>query len=218
MPAMIRLTLFDNDGTLSDSIPTCRQATNKALAGAELNPVSMTDIAKGMRLETVLRMMEHAGTDDRRLGEELAVSFYDHWEAISDETQIFPGIPDLLDVLADSGMLLGIVSNNRSDAVTRVMNSGGIMKYFPLIIGEDNADEPKPAPGGLLQACRTLGVSPVETVYIGDGPSDPLAARAAGITSIGVRWNTHDVADITAMGFDHLIARPEELPELLARM
>lgn len=214
---MIRLILFDNDGTLSDSVPTCRDATNVALAEAGLKPVSMMDIAKGMRLETVLRMMEHAGTEDRRLGEKLSASFYDHWEAISDETLLFPGIPELLETLADSGISMGIVSNNRSDVVTRVMSSGGIVKHFPVIIGEDNAEETKPGPGGLLQACRLCGFPPEETVYVGDGPSDSLAARAAGIISIGVCWNTHDVADISSMGFDRLIDKPSELPGCLPK-
>ena len=63
----------------------------------------------------------------------------------------------------------------------------------------------------LLQACRLCGVLPEEAVYVGDGPSDAIAARAAGMPSVGITWNSHDPADVRSMGFDVLIDKPSEL-------
>ena len=42
--------------------------------------------------------------------------------------------------------------------------------------------------GGLLRCCRLLGADPSECVYVGDSLGDGLAASAAGLRSVGVRW------------------------------
>lgn len=215
---MIKLLLFDNDGTLSDSVPRCQQATNYALAEAGFPGVSTAETAEGMRLETVLRMMSHAGSDDRDLGRQLAASYHRHSSPLVDETLLFPGISEMLESLSVSGYAMGIVSNNLSNTVERVLRANNVISHFPVIIGEDNADETKPRPEGLLQACRLCGYGAEVSVYVGDGPSDALAARAAGVISVGVRWNTHDPIDVSAMGFDYLIDSPGELKTLLGRL
>jgi len=46
---------------------------------------------------------------------------------------------------------------------------------------------PKPAPDPYLEACRRLGVKPgPEVVALEDSPTGVAAARAAGLTVIGV--------------------------------
>ena len=45
----------------------------------------------------------------------------------------------------------------------------------------------KPAPDGILEACRRLGVTPAETIMVGDSRFDEGAATAAGT---GFRWFT----------------------------
>jgi len=60
-----------------------------------------------MRLETVLRMMNHAGTDDRELGRELAASYHRHFSPLVDETLLFPGIPEMLESLSAAGYAMG---------------------------------------------------------------------------------------------------------------
>lgn len=218
MAAMIKLVLLDNDGTLSDSVPRCQQATNYALAEAGFPGVSTAETAEGMRLETVLRMMSHAGSEDTDLGRRLGASYHRYSSPLVDETLLFPGIQEMLQSLSAAGYAMGIVSNNLSNTVERVLRANNVISHFPVIVGEDNAEETKPRPEGLLQACRLCGFSVEETVYVGDGPSDALAARAAGIISVGVTWNTHDPADVGAMGFDYLIDSPGELKSLLGRL
>ena len=55
-----------------------------------------------------------------------------------------------------------------------------------LISGHDVA-APKPAPDPYLEACRRLGVEPgPEVIALEDSPTGVAAARAAGLTVIGV--------------------------------
>ena len=106
---------------------------------------------------------------------------------------------------------MGIVSNNISFVVDRVLRGNNIRHYFSVLIGEDNAEQTKPGPGGLLQACRIMGVDPDTCVYVGDSLSDCDSAAAAGMKSIGVTWNEHDPVDVRTLGFTTTIDSMDEL-------
>ena len=57
MPGKIKAILFDNDGTLSNSVPIIVQATNNALRSAGYDTVPDEEIIDGMRIKTIERMM-----------------------------------------------------------------------------------------------------------------------------------------------------------------
>ena len=61
-----------------------------------------------------------------------------------------------------------------------------------------------------------INVDPRHCVYIGDSPSDALAANAAGMTSIGVAWGSHSVESIQQAPFEYICSNVDELKELLA--
>ena len=215
---MKRVILFDHDGTLSDSIPAVITATNLALEEAGFPGKTDDEIVDGMRLETILRMMSHANTKDRILGEKLAALFYLHLDSYIDKILLFPGIKKCISKLHSDGYTLGIISNNMSDVVSRVITQTGISSCFTVIIGEDNAKEIKPAPGGLLQASRILGADPSKCIYVGDSLSDSLSASSAGMQSVGVGWNTHDKVEIESLGFTYTIKTPDQLPLLVDKL
>jgi phosphoglycolate phosphatase len=71
----------------------------------------------------------------------------------------------------------------------------------------------KPAPDGVLRACRQLGIAPARTACVGDFRYDLLAANAAGAVSILLARGQArpDYADLA----QHVIAELAELPEVL---
>ena len=69
--------------------------------------------------------------------------------------------------------------------VERVLAVHNLQGHFRIMHGADDVPAPKPAPDGLLLCCRELGQDASQCVYVGDSPSDGLAARAAGMKSIG---------------------------------
>lgn len=75
--------------------------------------------------------------------------------------------------------------------------------------------KPKPAPDGLLEVCKDLGLSPSDCVYIGDSPSDGVAAKAAGMPAIAVLWGSHGEENLRAAPFDHYCYTIEELKSVL---
>lgn len=65
-----------------------------------------------------------------------------------------------------------------AEEVLRVNDN--VKERFQAIHGADSVPAPKPMPDGLLMCCKELGLEPSECVYIGDSPSDAVAAQAAG--------------------------------------
>ena len=65
-----------------------------------------------------------------------------------------------------------------------------LAKLLPLldtVVGSDEVPHSKPAPDGILEACRRLGVAPAETIMVGDSRFDEGAAKSAGAD---FRWFT----------------------------
>ena len=63
----------------------------------------------------------------------------------------------------------------------------GFADRFDVVLSAHEVAAPKPAPDPYLEACRRLGVEPGPSVVaLEDSPTGVAAARAAGLTVIGV--------------------------------
>jgi phosphoglycolate phosphatase len=74
----------------------------------------------------------------------------------------------------------------------------------------------KPARDGLLLVCSRLGVTPAETLLVGDSTVDLATGRAAGVRVCAVAWGLGDRAALA--GADYLCDTPVQVAELLARL
>lgn len=207
----IQTIIFDNDGTLSNSIPVIIRATNIALASAGFVSSPDEEIIDGMQIGTVLRMKNHIKSNDDEMADYLTSEFYRQMDLLIGEIPAFPGVSDCLKDLEEKSYPMGLVSNNRCSVIERVLTGNKIRNYFSIIIGEDNAVETKPGPGGLLQACREMDAAPECCVYVGDSETDARSSAAAGMKSIGVTWNTHDAVDVRTLGFTATIDNINQL-------
>ncbi len=99
----------------------------------------------------------------------------------------------------------------RKDAVT-LLKLAEVHVHDLVAFGDYR--RPKPDPEPLLMACRHLGVSPEHAVYVGDAPSDCVAARGAGTYCIRVSDVQDSDADITINDMNEL----ESAVEAIARL
>jgi len=82
--------------------------------------------------------------------------------------------------LSDS-YLLGVVSGRVRKGIEEFFTITGLKSYFIISVGYEDTENHKPHPEPLLLASTKLGVEPNECVYIGDAPSDAIAAKDAGM-------------------------------------
>jgi phosphoglycolate phosphatase-like HAD superfamily hydrolase len=205
--ARVQAVIFDIDGTLVDSGELGFNATQVILQKHGYPSISHDEYNNGTRFTTPDRLARHAGltpTDEgfHELGQMLGQEFDDLYiDLVSLETAaLFPGMRDLVRRIPDH-VLVGALTNaagRYAHAVLVVNNvtndDDGFSLYqrFGSILGADNVPQPKPFADGLWQVCRELQIEdPSRCVYIGDSPSDGLAATAAGMPCIGVTWGAH---------------------------
>jgi HAD superfamily hydrolase (TIGR01509 family) len=97
------------------------------------------------------------------------------------------GAQELLHTLKQRGTPIGLVSNSPLVFVRRSLEIAGFHDRFDVVLSAHEVAAPKPAPDPYLEACRRLGVEPGPgVVALEDSPTGVAAARAAGLTVIGV--------------------------------
>lgn len=113
---------------------------------------------------------------------------------------LFPGAKAVLDVLKSrEDVILGIASGKSTSGVRYMLTGNGVLDYFEIIETADTAPS-KPDPAMLLQAAAAAGVSPKQSLLIGDAQIDMHMAANAGVYGIGVSWGFHSVEQLKAAG------------------
>ncbi|WP_205695765.1 HAD family phosphatase [Conexibacter sp. SYSU D00693] len=99
-----------------------------------------------------------------------------------------PGAVELVDALLAAGRPIALASNSPRAFVERVLISAGMRDRFEHVVAGDEVANPKPAPDIYLAACERLGVDPAQAIGLEDSPTGIAAARAAGLTVVGVPY------------------------------
>ncbi len=180
--------VFDNDGLLLDTESVWTRAEEDLF---ERRGLGFTPADK---LELVGTSAEIAGGIlERRLGEPgrarelleelnaLVVAELEHG------VEAMVGARELLERLREQGVPIGLVSNSPLRFVKRSIEIVGFEGHFDVVLSAHEVAAPKPAPDPYLEACQRLGVEPGPAVVaLEDSPTGVAAARAAGLTVIGV--------------------------------
>jgi HAD superfamily hydrolase (TIGR01509 family) len=106
---------------------------------------------------------------------------------------IYPGLNDLIFKLRVAQLPLAIVSGALHSEVELVLQRADLMDSFAVIVAGDDITTSKPDPAGYLlaierlnQQFKTLNLEPLECLAIEDTSVGFQAAKAAGISVVGV--------------------------------
>jgi HAD superfamily hydrolase (TIGR01509 family) len=99
-----------------------------------------------------------------------------------------PGALELVDALLEAGIPVAVASNSQRAFLDLVLATAGVADRFAVTVAGDEVARPKPAPDIYLEACRRLGADPAASVGLEDSPTGAAAAKAAGLTVIGVPY------------------------------
>jgi HAD superfamily hydrolase (TIGR01509 family) len=180
--------VFDNDGLLLDTESVWTRAEESLFErrGIEFTAEhkrelvgTSAEIAGGI-LE---RRLEEPGRAVELIEElnELVVAELAHG------VEAMVGARELLHQLKERGTPIGLVSNSPLVFVRRSLEIVGFEDRFDVVLSAHEVAAPKPAPDPYLEACRRLGVEAGPSVIaLEDSPTGVAAARAAGLTVIGV--------------------------------
>ena len=185
----------------------------------------MTFAASGDEIEQKAKSIETNNALFERTGQKLAAEFDELYVGlVANETAgLFPGIRGVLERIIScpsTVVKMGCLTNAcvaYAHAVLEVNDDSDLclVKHCLSVHGADTVPAAKPEPDGLYQVCDELGVAPCDAVYVGDSPSDALAAHAAGMSSIGVTWGSHSEESLKKAPFDVYVSTPDELCRML---
>ncbi|OSX89594.1 HAD family hydrolase [Bacillus cereus] len=97
----------------------------------------------------------------------------------------FSNMEYVLQELKSSGILLGMITNGFTEFQLLNIHALGIDKYMDIILVSEQEGIKKPQAEIFLRALARLGVSPEESVYVGDHPNnDVIGARDVGMNAI----------------------------------
>ncbi len=215
--------IFDLDGTLIDSVPDLADAINRMLESLGREPFDEATIRGwvGNGAPTLVRRALSGGTQidgsiDETLFERALETFLQAYRnTLCSRTTLFPGAEPMLTHLAKTGYRLSIVTNKPEPFVAPILRHLGIEPYFDLILGAESVAYKKPHPTPLLHVCEQFGTGPDRSLMVGDSKNDILAAKAAGMQSVGVAWGYNYDEPVEAYGPDAVIGNFEELLQLL---
>jgi len=217
---MSGLVLFDFDGTLADTAPDLAAAANRQRIRRELPPLPFERLrpvaSKGARglLHAALGM-----TPDDPGYEATRLQFLEDYAAASTaNSPLFPGIPDLLNMLEAQGYAWGIVTNKATALAQPIIDHLGLTARCATIVCGDTAARAKPFPDPLLLAAQEAGYPPARAIYVGDDLRDIQAAQAAGMPVIAAAYGYLGAdEDITLWKADAHAQQPQDLWDIIQR-
>lgn len=190
------VVLFDLDGTLADTVDLIVASFHHSLQTVLGVSLSSEEIRTWIGRPLHGAIID-AFPDQAHRVEEI-VTAYRQWNLAHHDEMIkrVPGIETLVSELVEAGATLGVVTSKLHQTAARGLSAVGLDEAIQIVAGQEQTVRHKPHPEPLLYAARVLGVDPEDCVYVGDATVDLQAARAAGMSSIGVTWGAGERLDL----------------------
>jgi HAD superfamily hydrolase (TIGR01549 family) len=209
----VRALIFDLDGTLIDTVYAHVFAWQRALAEVDL-PVD------GWRIHRRIGMS--GGLFTRALARELGRPLSDgEINAIQDrhgqlfrellpERRPLPGAVDLLRHLVDLGVPYGIATSGRRPEIDASLDALGVGEDV-TVVDRGEVMRAKPEPDLFLACQERMGVEIRDVTVVGDAVWDLLAARRAGMLSVGLLTGGYGEDELAQAGAFRVYRDPAEL-------
>ncbi|WP_147126921.1 HAD-IA family hydrolase [Shimia ponticola] len=213
---MLKLALFDVDGTLVDSQAHIVESMAQAFVSVGLPAPTRSETLGivGLSLPQAMAVLapegpvEHLVDAYKAAYQSLRGS---HGEAAA--SPLYDGIKGALDAIYEmDNTLLGLATGKSRRGLDHLVETHDLAWYF--VTRQDADGHPsKPHPSMAMTAMAESGAE--QGVMIGDTTYDLEMGRAAGLKTIGVTWGYHP-SDLLAPLADVVVGAPQELPAAVA--
>jgi HAD superfamily hydrolase (TIGR01509 family) len=129
--------------------------------------------------------------------------------ACARESDPSPEIGGLLAIAEQHAIPVAIVSNNSEAAVRVFLERFEWARMIKTLACRTPANiaQMKADPHLVTEAARLVGIDPGACVLVGDSVSDVVAARAAGVSTVGLGKSPRRAAQLRAAGADAVLER-----------
>lgn len=202
----VKLAMFDWSGVVSDDRKTVYQANIRLL----------TQLAPEIKQPTMEEWLGHGSVGGflaahgiSRPAGEIEPLHQGHLDAVTQAgfvPTLYPGADEVIKRLAERGIKLTVISTHPAKHVMEDAERYGIAQYFDGFLGSvpDKAD-------AMRQVSERMGILLDKAFYIGDTAFDIVAARRAGVRSVGITTGYHTEERLASENPDFVITNLTEL-------
>ncbi len=213
---MIKLCIFDMDGTLVNTIDTIAYFGNTTLENFGIEPIPTenykTLVGNGSRV-LIERMLKFRDAEPDNIDEIHRWYMHKYDNDFMYLTRAYDGIIPMLRALKEAGVKTAILSNKDDITAKKVSDELFENGLIDLCLGAREGKALKPDPESVFEIVDDFGVARSECIYIGDTATDIETAKNAGLYSVGVLWGFRDEEELRNAGADKIISNPMEITE-----
>ena len=189
---MIKLVLFDLDGTLFDTRVDIIGAVNDLRAEYD-RPVLETPNLFSLAAEGSKKLLPLAFDVVANSAEFLQLQqqyFEKLAKRFARRNPPLDGVEKLLLTLQERKLAWGVVTNRHAEMAHDILKNLPATVSPAIVVNRCTAGQRKPDASPILYACEQLGILPGNTLMVGDLQTDLEAARAAGCNFVLARFLT----------------------------
>lgn len=215
------LVLLDLDGTLTDAGPGIVNCIRYALDDMGVEHPDDATMRTFLGPPLADTFSRHFGMSDA----DTAYAIGKYRERYHDvglfENTVYDGIPELLQQLTDTRVVLAVATSKPTYSATRILEHFDLDQYLAFIGGADLAGvrhDKAAVIDHTLEELRALGrpTDGARIVMVGDREHDVHGARAHGIDTVGVLWGYGSEEELLSAGAVRVVASPPALGAVLA--
>ncbi len=213
----LKAIFFDLDGTLVDTAPDMLAVLSNIQTKEGQKPipyeVARQYVSNGSA-GLINLAFPHESQTKKELLQQRFLDLYE--ESVCINSTLFPGLNLLLDKLDANKIPWGIITNKPERMTTPLVHALGISDRTRCVISGDTLPKRKPDPAPLRLASKKVGVSPNDSVYIGDAARDIEAGHNAGMQTIAVTYGyITENDDPTTWNADYIVDDSKKLAHML---
>lgn len=209
---MYNTVLFDLDGTLTDPGEGITNSVAYALKKWNIQVEDRSTLYKFIGPPLQDSFTEYYG-----LSEE------DSWKSVEYfreyfrdrgifENVVYPGIPELLKTLKDSGRKVIVATSKPEHFAVQILEHFGLAQYFDFVAGA-SMDEVRVKKADIIDyALESCGITELSSVLmVGDREHDVFGAKKIGVDCIGVLFGYGSRQELTAAGATYIAETVEDI-------
>ena len=216
---MIKLIIFDFDGTLGDTRRNI--VTTMQMTIAELGLSGRTDDECASKIGLPLDgCFEALYPDEAKETIQLCAETYRRIfqeNLLTMKPQVFPKVKETLSMLKEQGYTLTIASSRWHKSLSELTHDLDIAEFISYLVGADDVEKAKPNPEPVIKTLAAMGADASQTLVVGDMNVDILMGLNAGAITCGVTYGNGTRKELEDAGADYIINSIDELIEITNR-